>query len=182
MANWYQDQLTNKNFLSPIGFLFTLDKARKTSFLCQRAAIPDISLGNVDVPTAGRISIPMEGNIVYGEFAIDFIVDEDLRNYMEIHNWIRALGVPDNVAERAAFVKANRYVEGQDPKYSDATLQVLNNNNLVNFDVVFKNMFPTTLSTIAFDVTQNDNEFLTATANFKYLLYEVRNKNTQTRR
>ena len=58
MANWYQDQLTNKNFLSPIGFVFTLDKAKKASFLCQRAAIPDISLGQVDIPTAGRISIP----------------------------------------------------------------------------------------------------------------------------
>ena len=87
MANWYQDQLTNKNFLSPIGFLFILEKARKTSFLCQRAAIPDISLGSVDIPTRGMIPIPMEGNIVYGEFSMDFIVDEDLRNYMEIHNW-----------------------------------------------------------------------------------------------
>ena len=182
MANWYQDQLTNKNFLSPIGFVFTLDKAKKASFLCQRAAIPDISLGQVDIPTAGRISIPMEGNVIYGEFSIDFIVDEDLKNYIEIHNWIRALGVPDNVAERRAFVTANQFVEGQDPKYSDGTLQVLNNNNLVNFYVVFKNMFPTSLSTIDFDVTQSDNEFLTATATFKYLLYEVRNKNSQTRR
>ena len=182
MANWYQDQLTNKNFLSPIGFVFTLDKAKKASFLCQRAAIPAISLGQVDITTAGRLSIPMEGKVVYGEFSIDFIVDEDLKNYIEIHNWIRALGVPDNVAERRAFVTANQFVEGQDPKYSDGTLQVLNNNNLVNFDVVFKNMFPTSLSTIDFDVTQSDNEFLTATATFKYLLYEVRNKNSQTRR
>ena len=108
MANWYQDQLTNKNFLSPIGFLFILEKARKTSFLCQRAAIPDISLASVDIPTRGMIPIPMEGNIVYGEFSMDFIVDEDLRNYMEIHNWIRALGVPDNVGERQAFVRANQ--------------------------------------------------------------------------
>ena len=182
MANWYQDQLTNKNFLSPIGFVFTLDKARKTSFLCQRAAIPEISLGNVDIPTAGRIPIPMEGNVVYGEFSIDFIVDEDLRNYMEIHNWIRALGVPDNVAERAAFIKKYQYVEGQEAKYSDGTLQVLNNNNLVNFDVVFKSMFPISLSTIDFDVTQGDNEFLNSTATFKYLMYEVRDKNRQTRR
>ena len=85
MANWYNDQLKNKNFLSPIGFVFVLDKAKKTSFLCQRAAIPDISLGNVDIPTAGRIVIPIEGNVVYGDFSIDFIVDEDMRNYMEIH-------------------------------------------------------------------------------------------------
>jgi len=182
MANWYNDQLKNKNFLSPIGFVFVLDKAKKTSFLCQRAAIPDISLGNVDIPTAGRIVIPIEGNVVYGDFSIDFIVDEDMRNYMEIHNWIRALGVPDNVAERQQWINQYQYVEGQDTKYSDGTMQVLNNNNIVNFDVVFKNMFPTSLSTVSFDVTETDNEFLTATANFKYLLYEIREKNRQTRR
>ena len=45
MANWYQDQLTNKNFLSPIGFVFLLEKARKTSFLCQKAEIPSMTLG-----------------------------------------------------------------------------------------------------------------------------------------
>ena len=49
MANWYQDQLTNKNFLSPIGFVFILEKARNVSFLCQKAEIPPISLGQVDI-------------------------------------------------------------------------------------------------------------------------------------
>jgi hypothetical protein len=101
---------------------------------------------------------------------------------MEIHNWIRALGVPDNVAERQTWINANSDIITQDPKVSDGTLQVLNNNNITNFDVVFKDMFPTNLSTLDFNVTQTDNEFLTASVTFKYLLYEIRNVNTQTRR
>ena len=40
----------------------------------------------------------------------------------------------------------------QDQRFSDATLQVLNNNNLANFDVVFKDLFPVELSTLTFDV------------------------------
>ena len=35
MSNWYIEQLTNKNYLSPIGDNF-LDKASKVSFLCQK--------------------------------------------------------------------------------------------------------------------------------------------------
>ena len=182
MSNWYQDQLTNKNFLSPIGFVFLLDKAKKASFLCQRASIPEISLGDIAIPTRGFVSVPLEGNIQYSELSIDFIVDEDLRNYMEVHNWIRALGVPDNVAERQTWINQNSDIITQDPKVSDGTLQVLNNNNITNFDVVFKDMFPTNLSTLDFNVTQTDNEFLTASVTFKYLLYEIRNVNTQTRR
>ena len=55
-------------------------------------------------------------------------------------------------------------------------------NIIVNFDVVFKDLFPVSLSTVNFDVTQDDNNYFTATAEFEYVLCEVRNKNSQTRR
>ena len=182
MANWYQDQLTNRNFLSPIGYLFLLDKAKKVSFLCQRAEIPSLELGEVNIPTAGLVPLPIEGNIRYGDLNVEFIVDEDLRNYMEIHNWMRALGTPQYYDERSDWHTKFRESPSEDVRFSDATLQVLNNNNNANFDVVFKDLFPVSLSTIGFDVSRSDNEFLVATASFKYTLYEIRNVNTRTRR
>ena len=182
MANWYNDQLTNRNFLSPIGFLFILDKARKVSFLCQKAEIPTVELGQVEIPTRGLVPIPVEGNMRYSEFSMEFIVDEDLRNYMQIHNWMRALGTPQEFKERRVWL--NKYADSpsEDPRFSDATLQVLNNNNIANFDVVFKDMFPVSLSSLPFDVTGGDNDYFTATATFRYTLYEIRNTNSQTKR
>ena len=182
MANWYEDQLTNRNFLSPIGFLFILDKARKVSFLCQKAEIPTVELGQVEIPTRGMVPIPVEGNMRYSEFSMEFIVDEDLRNYMQIHNWMRALGTPQEFKESRVWL--NKYADSpsEDPRFSDATLQVLNNNNIANFDVVFKDMFPVSLSSLPFDVTGGDNDYFTSTATFRYTLYEIRNKNSQTRR
>ena len=182
MANWYEDQLTNRNFLSPIGFLFILDKARKVSFLCQKAEIPTEELGQVEIPTRGLVPIPVEGNMRYSEFSMEFIVDEDLRNYMQIHNWMRALGTPQEFKERRVWL--NKYADSpsEDPRFSDATLQVLNNNNIANFDVVFKDMFPVSLSSLPFDVTGGDNDYFTATTTFRYTLYEIRNTNSQVRR
>ena len=182
MANWYEDQLTNRNFLSPIGFLFILDKARKVSFLCQKAEIPTVELGQVEIPTRGMVPIPVEGNMRYSEFSMEFIVDEDLRNYMQIHNWMRALGTPQEFKERRVWL--NKYADSpsEDPRFSDATLQVLNNNNIANFDVVFKDMFPVSLSSLPFDVTGGDNDYFTATTTFRYTLYEIRNTNSQVRR
>ena len=187
MANWYNEQLTNRNFLSPIGFIFTLQKAQKVAFLCQRAEIPEISIGAVEIQTNGFASIPIDGNIEYGDLTLEFIIDEDLRNYMEIHNWIRALGVPQDNSEREIWMDQfqNVNVKGRNEgkfKDSDATLGVMSNNNIGNFEVVFRGLFPVSLSTLAFDVTGTDNEFLTATAVFRYMLYEVRDKNSMTRR
>ena len=182
MANWYQDQLTNRNFLSPIGFLFIQDKARKVSFLCQSAEIPSFELRQVDIPARGFSPLPREGNIRYGDLSIEFIVDEDLRNYMEIHNWMRALGTPSDLKERRDWETKYQNDPSVDVRFSDGTLQVLNNNNLANFDVVFKDLFPVSLTTIPFNATEDDNDFMTATATFRYMLYEIRNVNTQTRR
>ena len=182
MANWYNDQLTNRNFLSPIGFLFLLDKARKVSFLCQKAEIPTVELGQVEIPTRGLVPIPVEGNMRYSEFSIEFIVDEDLRNYMQIHNWMRALGTPQEFKERRVWLDKYADSPSEDPRFSDATLQVLNNNNIANFDVVFKDMFPVSLSSLPFDVTGGDNDYFTSTATFRYTLYEIRNTNSQTKR
>ena len=182
MANWYEDQLTNRNFLSPIGFLFILDKARKVSFLCQKAEIPTVELGQVEIPTRGLVPIPVEGNMRYSEFSMEFIVDEDLRNYMQIHNWMRALGTPQEFKERRVWLDKYADSPSEDPRFSDATLQVLNNNNFANFDVVFKDMFPVSLSSLPFDVTGGDNDYFTATTTFRYTLYEIRNTNSQVRR
>ncbi len=183
MANWYKEQLTNKNFLSPIGFLFILDKARNVSFLCQKAEIPTMTLGQVDIPTRGLVPIPVEGNMSYADLSIDFIVDEDLKNYLELHNWMRALGTPQELKERKEWTnKWAQNTPSEDPRFSDATIQVLNNNNQANFDIVFKSLFPTSLSTLNFDVTMGDNEFLTATATFQYTLYEIRKTNSTERK
>ena len=49
-ATWYENELKNKNFLAPIGFKFVLEKAPKVAFLCQSASIPDITVGDIDIP------------------------------------------------------------------------------------------------------------------------------------
>ena len=105
---------------------------------------------------------------------------------MEIHNWLRALGTPDNYGERTSWMMehgdSKNLKNNRMAKTSDGTLQVLNNNNIANFDVVFEDMFPVSLSTLDFNVTNTDTDYLTASVTFKYLLYEIRNTNQRTRR
>ena len=102
---------------------------------------------------------------------------------MEIHNWMRALSTPGEYEDRYNWNQENSVRgTGNDPRFSDATLQVLNNNNLANFDVVFKSVFPINLSSLPFDVTGSDSTYFTASATFRYTLYEVRNVNASTRR
>ena len=167
----------NRNFLSPVGFKFSLKRSPGTAFFCNEANIPDMSLSIAEQPTYLR-NIPIPGDkIEFGDLSLRFMVDEDLTNYMEIQNWIRGLGYPENIKEYADLEK-NAYIRqgfGQKRQdiYSDGTLQILSNNLVPKFQVVFEDMFPYALSPISFDATETDINFFTADVGFKYTIYDI---------
>ena len=137
MASIYDKQIKNRNFLSPTGFKFIMDKAPKVSFFGNQVNIPQMTLGVAEQPTYLR-DIPLPGDkIQFEDFSIRFLVDENLDNYMEIFNWMRALGVPDNFKERQDFIenqpmnlKTNYGKSLGDLRYADGTLAILNSNYL----------------------------------------------------
>ena len=169
--------IKNRNFLAPTGFKFTLDRAKSVSFFCNQANIPDISLGVAEQPTWLK-DLPVPGDkMQFGDLNLRFLVDEDLKNYMSIQHWIRGLGYPEDMQEfrdleSEATMPANFGQEG-DNIYSDGTLQILNSSLVPNFQVIFKDMFPVSLTTLSFDATDTDIEYFTADVSFKYSIYNL---------
>ena len=176
-GNLYSSQIQNRNFLSSIGFKFTLNRARKVSFFSNSANIPGMTLGVAEQPTyLKNIDIPGD-KIVFQDFTLRFIVDENLENYMEIQRWMRGLGFPESLDEIYNLQRQDTTQLGFDSKsmniYSDGTLQILNSNQRPQFDVIFKDMFPYDLSELTFDATNPDVEYFTAEVSFKYTIYDI---------
>ena len=177
MASIYDNQIKNRNFLSPTGFKFIMSKAPKVSFFGNQVNIPQMTLGVAEQPTYLR-DIPLPGDkIQFDDFSLRFLVDEDLSNYMEIFSWIRALGFPESLEEIYAWQKKDfdikQPAKTQESFYSDATLEILTSSQNPNFKVKFMDMFPTSLSTLEFDATDQDISYLTADVTFKYTLYNI---------
>ena len=170
-------QPENRNFLSPTGFKFTLKRSPKVAFFCNSANIPDLTLGVAVQPTYLKdIDLPGD-KISFGDLNLRFLVDENLENYMEIQNWIRGLGYPENLSqvsdlERQGFAQGI-YAKDLQNIYSDGTLQVLTSSSLPNFQVVFKDLFPYSLETLNFDATDTDIQYFTANVSFKYTIYNI---------
>ncbi len=169
-----RSQIENRNFLAPAGFKFILERAPKIAFFCNQANIPDMNMGTAVLPSYLR-QLPIPGDeINFGDLSLRFLVDEDLKNYMEIFNWIRGLGTAQSLDEfddlqKRSTVKLER---GQNI-YSDGTLHVLNNNLISKFKVVFDDLFPVSLSTLNFDATDTTNEYFTAEVIFKYTIFNI---------
>ena len=77
---------TNKNFLSPLNFRFQIKRAPHINFFIQQVNIPGIGVPEVQTPNP-MVQIPYPGeHLTYDTLSITFAVDEDLHNYMELHN------------------------------------------------------------------------------------------------
>ena len=169
--------LANRNFLSPVGFKFSLKRAPAVAFFCNQANIPSMDLGIAEQPSYLR-NIPVPGDkIQFGDLTLRFLVDEDLVNYMELQRWIRGLGYPENMDEfrklESESVLPANFGQAGDDIYSDGTLQILSSNLVPSFQVVFSDLFPYTLSTVTFDATDADIEYFTADVSFKYTIYNL---------
>jgi hypothetical protein len=162
--------VSNRNFLSPLNFKFQLKRAPHVNFFIQKVNIPSISLPTFEVPNP-LLKVPFAAvNLDYSDLSITFKVDEDLQNYMEIHDWIRALGKPS--FQEYSSLKANTIVSGDGLK-SDIALTVLTSNKNANYQIVFKDSFPTNLSDLEFDTTDEDIDYLTVTATFRYYQFDI---------
>ena len=174
------------DYASPIQFRFKCSKLPKVEFFCQTANIPGIGLGAASMPT-GLKDIPIPGDkVTYQDLAISFLVDENLNNYKEIHDWIIGLGAPQNHTQFSTLrdTGTDRF-PGQTTNspnnntipdggtYSDATLTVLNSKNIAVTEIRFHNIFPTSLGALSYDVQASDVNYLSTSVDFSYMYYEI---------
>lgn len=184
--------ISNRNFLSPVGFNFILMKAREVDFFCQSATIPEISMNSATQATRLR-NIPVPGDeLNYGNLRLRFLVDEEMYNYLAVHTWMRKLGFPvnseeydfetqDSLYQKRKFapdmVENFRLKEGGSLDFnfetSDAALQVLSSNYNTVRTVKFYDLFPVSLSTLEFKADDPDIQYMTAEVTFKYLYFDI---------
>lgn len=180
------DQL---DYASPTQFRFGIHQLPKVEFFTVSANLPGISSGTVTYATPFKDIPTMGEKLVYENLSINFIVDEYLENYISLHTWMVGIGFPDKRSQFSTFrdVTSNTPAVSDTPSvdtvgraspdramYSDAFLQILSNKNNPIVEVNFENMFPISLSALEFTQTATDVEYMIATAEFAYQLYEIK--------
>lgn len=174
MANCnFANQISNRNFLTTVGFKFTLAKYPKVDFFSNSARIPEISLDIARQPTYLKdIDIPGE-KLNYGDLTLKFLVDENMENYTSIYQWLTGLGYPETTAQFKALTTDDGGQRDMKEAFSDGTLRILNSNFKEVAKVKFLDLFPTSLSSLDFDATTPDIQYFTAQVSFKYTIYTL---------
>ena len=183
-------QPTEFDYADPTKFKFSITKLPLVEFFTTQANIPGISLGESVFPTPFK-QIPLQGDeLTFDNLEIQFIVDEKLNNYRELHQWLVGIGFPKARTQFSSFKKDESQtfptaesVKGEATKpgtasgvqamFGDATLTVMTSKNNPVMEARFSDVYPVALSGLAFNQQEGDINYLTATCTFSYKLYEM---------
>ena len=164
----------NLNYLSNISFRLTMQDAPNLTWFCQAVNVPGVSLEAIDVPTP-YVTVPFSGaKVTFEELSVRFIVDEHLKNWMEIYDRIIALGLAEG-GEKYKKLKAQSDLTQRGGTVSTLVLSVLTSAMNPQIEFHFYEAFPISVSALDFDSAVGDLEYFTATAAFRYTNYEVKN-------
>ena len=179
------------DYASPIQFRFKITKLPQVEFFIQTANIPGITLGSTSFETPLKDIAGVGDKVTYQTLDISFIVDENLNNYKELHDWIIGLGFPKDYtqfqtmqatgADRFSGSTRSTAATGTNTPqplseggiYSDATLTVLNSKNIAKTEIRFQNVFPISLGSLSYDVKASDVDYLQVQASFNYMYYDI---------
>ena len=182
---------TKFDYASPIQFRFKMTKLPQVEFFVQTANIPGITLDEVQQPTRLKAIALPGSTLSFASLELSFLVDENLNNYKELHDWLVGLGTPESDSQFAGLLEsgsdrfpgstASSAATGSNTAqplneggiYSDATLTVLNNKNVAKTEIRFKNVYPTSLGSLSYDIKANDVDYLQVQASFNYMYYDI---------
>ena len=183
-------QPTALDYSSPTQFRFLINQLPKVQYFTTEANIPGITLGEGQFNTPLKDIELLGDKVTYEDLTITFIVDENLENYIEMHTWLTGIGFPKDRKQFSEFrsVTSNMStttrgeskdigdVRASTPELamtSDSVLTILTNKNNPVVECRFRDVFPTSLTSLNYSQNQTDVEYLTATVNFKYTIYEI---------
>jgi len=150
------------NQLLPSYYRFYISRLPYTTYFCQSASLPTVTMGEVLMPTP-FMAVKQPTKLDFDELSITFIVDEEMKNWLEIFNWMRSM---TNVEDYEEFKASNTHL-------CTANLLILNSNKNPKLNVTFEGLYPRTLSSIDFSSILTDPEPFQCTATFAYRNYNI---------
>lgn len=163
----------NPNPLHPNKFQLSFERLPNMQYFCQAVSVPGISMSEVPI-TNPFVDIYSPGEkAIYDLMNVTFIIDEELKGWLEIHDWIRAMTFPKEYAEYRNLSNLSRKPNNNFPQFSDATLTLLSSKNNPVYRFKLYDCFPTSLSTFVMSATDSPENIMTADVTFRFAYYDV---------
>ena len=160
-----------------------------TEWFVVRANVPGVSLGQA-VQTTPMIDMPIIGDkLTYDDFYVTFLVDEQLKNYTEMHDWLincaapetrsqfQGKARPDGIPQRPQteimdLILGNVKSSDRD-LYSNLDLFIMSSKNNPVVKIQMVEAFPISLTNIEYSHQESDVTYAECTATFAFSYFTI---------
>ena len=160
---------------NPALFKIVFSKFPNIEFWSYSVNLPGVTIGEVIQPTP-IYDLKLPGDkLTYDPLVLNFIVQENLANWIEIYNWLFAIGKPVDITQYRNKVRENPSLSEKQNIYSDMQLFILSTKSNPLVKVTFVDVWPAALSPLTYDSSISDVSPLTSdvTLNFSYYKLEA---------
>ncbi len=180
-AAWSNNNPNELDYLRPNAFKFQIHNIPNVSYFCQAANIPEINLPPATQMTP-LVDIPQPGDkLEFGVLMIRFLIQEDMKNYQELYNWLIGLGFPEDHKQFTNYGKSQEYrfpdinptKQSSLGQVSDASLFLLDSNNNLQTEFQFRDAFPVSLQGLDFEISSGQTDYMVGVAMFRYRDYVI---------
>jgi hypothetical protein len=143
---------TNRNFLQQTNWKLTIrnDNFANIEYFCTAVNLPSLSMPEVTLNYRGTKGYFPGDTLSFDQLRIKFMVDEDMKNYIEAVNWMKK-----NAYENTSL-------------RSDLILSVLSSKNTSNRQYQFHDAFPTSIGELNFNTQAQSIEYITCEMTLRY--------------
>ena len=172
---------TNKNILQPTSFRLVLPKLPTVEFFCSSVNVPDVSFSEAILATSIGVNAFFPGDkLSFGELTVNYLVDEDLKNYKEVYDWMKSITPSTTPLDFSSLTgttanTTNTYTgTGSDlEQYEDIMIVINTNKNNANKVVHFYDAFPISLGGFQMSSESTDVASLTSSISFRYTYFDI---------
>jgi len=156
------------NYLSSAGFKIIFKRLPNVEFFSNKILLPSVTTNAVKTDTPLRAYYSTGDHLAYADLDLTFIIDENMRNYREIYDWLKGIGSPDSLEQY------DQLADSQDGTTSDITVLILNSHKQPNLEVTYLNAQPIGLTPVSLDLSNQDVLYPEATVTMRYDAFDIK--------
>ena len=119
-------------------------------YFITNVSLPSINIGEIDTSYRNYQGFISGEKLVYESLTCQFLIDEDMNNYKEVHDWLL------------------HNTSSNEIKTKDLVLSIFSSKNQPKREIRFVEAFPTSLESIEFDTQAQGSDYLKGSVTFRY--------------
>lgn len=163
------EQPTNLNLFQAHKYQMTIARVPNFTYYCQTIDIPGLTMAELPVPGPGIDNYIPNSKPVFEPLLCTFQIDEDLRSWTELYNWMWS----KTFGENQTIIPGHPFNRGEQPGsfYSTVIITFYNTRNTPTFRFNFENAFPVLLGGIRLHTNESNVPLVTSDVTFRYTKY-----------